>query len=314
VTARAQACIDGRVGEYEVEHRMTHKDGSARWFLSRGSLVRRPDGTPHRMVGTKVDITERKIAETSVRENEAVLQATNREIQDLAGRLIAAQEVERARIARDLHDDLSQQLAGLSMALSGLKRRIGGLIGAAELQDDVASLQRRAAGLAENIRHLSHDLHPSVLEHAGLAAALAAHCTEVQRQGGVLVTFTAHGDFTATSPGTALCLYRVAQEALRNVVAHSGARHAEVQLCGTADLAALTIADDGTGFDVIRTKERPQGLGLVSISERVRLAGGTVSVVTELNSGTRLHVEVPANQRASGAAATASGSWEIAAG
>jgi PAS domain S-box-containing protein len=313
VTAQAQACIDGRIDEYEVEHRMIHKDGSARWFLSRGSLVRRADGTPHHMVGTKVDITGRKIAETSVRENEAVLKATNREIQDLAGRLIVAQEVERARIARDLHDDLSQQLAGLSIALSGLKRRIGGLMGAGELQDDVSSLQRRAVGLAENIRHLSHDLHPSVLEHAGLVAALAAHCAEIERQQVVLVTFCAEGDFTATSPDTALCLYRVAQEALRNVVTHARARHAEVQLRRTGDFAELTIADDGRGFDVIRTNKSPQGLGLVSIGERVRLVGGTVSIVTELNNGTRLHVQVPANGGAAGVAAE-SASYEVSAG
>ena len=129
VTARAQACIDGRIDEYEVEHRMIHKDGSVRWFLSRGSLLRRADGTPHRMVGTKVDITERKRAEEAIREQEAVLRVSDQEIQNLVGRLIAAQEVERSRIARDLHDDTSQQLAGLAIALSGLKRQVGALQG-----------------------------------------------------------------------------------------------------------------------------------------------------------------------------------------
>ena len=118
VTARAQACIDGHIGEYDVEHRMIHKDGSVRWFLSRGSLVRHGDGAPYRMVGTKVDITERKRAEEAIREREAVLRVSDQEIQHLVGRLIAAQEVERARLARDLHDDTSQQLAGLAIALS----------------------------------------------------------------------------------------------------------------------------------------------------------------------------------------------------
>ena len=134
VTARTQACIDGSIDEYEVEHRMIHTDGSVRWFLSRGSLLKRADGTPHRMVGTKVDITERKRAEEAIREKEAVLRASDQEIQNLVGRLIVAQEVERSRIARDLHDDTSQQLAGLAIALSGLKRQVGAQPGVEHLQ------------------------------------------------------------------------------------------------------------------------------------------------------------------------------------
>jgi PAS domain S-box-containing protein len=298
VTARAQACIDGGSDEYEVEHRMIHKDGSARWFLSRGSLIRRADGTPHRMVGTKVDITERKRAEEAIREKEAVLRVSDQEIQSLAGRLIAAQEVERSRIARDLHDDTSQQLAGLSIALSGLKRRVGALQGDADLQEEVSSLQERTIALVENVRHLSHALHPSVLEHVGLVAALAGYCAEVQRVQTVEVTFSSEGDVDSTDAETALCLYRIAQEALRNVVAHADARHADVRLLRTGDSAELTIADDGKGFDMVGTHEVRKGLGLVSINERVRLAGGTVSITTELNKGTRVRVQIPANRNA----------------
>ena len=275
---------------------MTHKDGSVRWFLSRGSLLRRADGTPHRMVGTKVDITERKRAEEAMREKEAVLRDSDQEIQHLAGRLIAAQEVERSRIARDLHDDTSQQLAGLAIALSGLKRRVGALPGSEDLQRDVASLQQRTIALAENIRHISHDLHPSVLEHAGLVAALTAYCTEVQQQQTVAVTFSAEGDFASTDADVALCLYRIAQEALRNVVAHADARRADVRLRRLDGSVELTIADDGKGFDVVGTRADSKGLGLVSINERVRLAGGTVSIATEVNKGTRVRVQIPANR------------------
>jgi PAS domain S-box-containing protein len=296
VTAQAQACIDGSIDEYEVEHRMTHKDGSARWFLSRGSLIRRADGTAHRMVGTKVDITERKRAEEAIREKEAVLKVNDQEIQNLVGRLIVAQELERSRIARDLHDDTSQQLAALSIALSGLKRRVAALRGGEDLQGDVSSLQQRTIALAENIRHLSHALHPSVLEHVGLVDALAGYCSEVQRRKTIDVTFTSEGDFDSTDAETALCLYRIAQEALRNVVAHAEARHADVRLLRIGDSAELTIADDGKGFDIERMHEGRKGLGLVSINERVRLAGGTVSITTELNKGTRVRVQIPANR------------------
>ena len=300
VTARVQECIDGRVPDYEVEHRMVHKDGSARWFLSRGTLMRRANGSPHRMVGTKVDITARKVAEDAIRENQAILQATNQELQNLAGRLIASQEVERGRIARDLHDDISQQVAGLSIALSGLKRRLA-VPGAADLEAQVSAIQQRTIALAEEIRHVSHELHPSVLQHAGLVAALTAHCAELEH-GQLIVAFTADGDFDATSRDVALCLYRVAQEALRNVVSHSGARRADIGLRRHGNLAELTITDDGVGFDINQVRTSLKGLGLISINERVRLAGGAVSIVTELKKGTRVRVQVPACECAPGSA------------
>jgi two-component system sensor histidine kinase UhpB len=302
VTARVQECIDGRVPDYEVEHRMVHKDGTARWFLSRGTLMRRPNGSPHRMVGTKVDITARKVAEDAIRENQAILRATNQELQNLAGRLIASQEVERGRIARELHDDISQQVAGLSLALSGLKRRLAAH-GRSDLDADLSALQQRTIVLAEEIRHVSHDLHPSVLQHAGLVAALTAHCAELQHGPTLTVALTTNGDFDATNRDVALCLYRVAQEALRNVVSHSGARRADVDLRRQGNLAELTVTDDGVGFDISHARTTLKGLGLVSITERVRLAGGAVSIVTELNKGTRIRVQVPAGECAPGAAA-----------
>lgn len=246
------------------------------------------------------DISERKQAE---REHAHL---TNH-LQRLAGRLIASQEVERTRIARELHDDTSQQLAGLSIALSGLKRRVAALPTEIDLGNDVSSLQQRAATLAENVRRLSHDLHPSVLEHAGLVAALGGYCADIQRQRSVELTFSAEaGDFESTDPETALCLYRVAQEALRNVVSHAGARRAEVRLIRTAHGSELSIVDDGKGFDIVRARTSGAGLGLVSINERVRLVGGSVTIVTELNKGTRVHVGIPVNRDVSAHAGQAS--------
>ena len=169
--------------------------------------------------------------------------------------------MERARIARDLHDDLSQQLAGLSIALSGVKRRVGALPGTGDLQGDLSSLQQRTLALAENIRHLSHDLHPSVLEHAGLVAALSAYCAEIQSRHTVALTFSVDGEFDSTGDDVALCLYRVAQEALRNVVTHADARHAEVRLRRVGDRAELTIADDGKGFEIVHARRSAKGLG-----------------------------------------------------
>jgi PAS domain S-box-containing protein len=298
-TGLVQACIDGTSDVYEIEHRMLHKDGRVKWMLSRGSAMRGADGALQRLVGTKVDITERKLAEEAVRENEAVLQATNREIQNLAGRLIASQEAERARIARDLHDDLSQELAGLSITLTNLKRRTASLPDATDIHSDIAVLQQRTMALSESIRRLSHDLHPSVLDHAGLEAALAAHCAELERQRAINVSFSRRGDVAGVDRDAALCLYRVAQEALRNVVTHAGARHAQVTLTGTDQGIELTIHDDGKGFDVARTRANGRGLGLVSMNERVRLLGGAVSLLTELNRGTTVRVQLAAGRHRS---------------
>ena len=293
-SAGVKNCVDGITDTYEIEHRMLHKDGSVKWMLSRGTALRSANKSLRRLVGTKVDITERKLAEEGIREHQAILEASHREIQDLAGRLIRSQDLERARIARDLHDDLSQQIAGLSIELSSVKRQVSALAGAGALPDEVGALQQRTMGLAQNIRHLSHDLHPSVLQHAGLVAALAAHCAQIERHQPMIVSFAADGDFASITPAAALCLYRVAQEALRNVVTHAKAPHAEARLVRTGDVAELVVADDGRGFEIAEGL-RSSGLGLVSINERVRLAGGTVSIVTELNKGTRMCVRIPAN-------------------
>ena len=220
-----------------------------------------PDGGFTGYVGIDIDITERKNAEDRTRESRAALEASHREIQHLAGRLIEAQDAERARVARDLHDDVSQQLAGLSIALSGLKRRMDESHVSEDLQADLRALHQRTATLAQNVRHLSHDLHPTVLRHAGLVAALTSYCAELERSHGTVVNCSAEGDFAAIAPEAALCLYRIAQEALRNVIAHAGASRADVRLRRTGDHAEITIADDGKGFDLAGSLEAGQGPG-----------------------------------------------------
>ncbi len=246
-----------------------------------------------------VDIAERKRAE---RENQDLME----QLQHLAGSLITAQDAERARLARDLHDDVSQQLAGLCIELSGLRRRVGMAQGG-ELQAGVSSLQQRAVDLAESVRALSHDLHPNVLQHAGLTAALSDYCAGLSRSQAIAVTCTAEGDVASIDADSALCLYRIAQEALHNVVKHAGARRAEVRLLCTSDIAQLTVGDDGKGFDVAETRRSRKGLGLVSINERVRLSGGTLSVVTEKDKGTQILVRLPASGRPSADAGDVSG-------
>ncbi len=164
-------------------------------------------------------------------------------------------------------------------------------------EQELVELQQQTLKLARNVRQLSHDLHPAVLQHLGLVKGLTSYCGELGRAHGVAITCTAEGDFGAMTPDAALCVYRIAQEALRNVIAHAGASRADVRLLQMGDQAEITIADDGRGFDATNRVERDKGLGLVSMSERARIIGGTVSIVSGLNQGTRVQATIPMNAR-----------------
>ena len=214
----------------------------------------------------------------------------DREVENLAGRLITAQEAERSRIACDLHDDINQQLASLSIALSGVKRRLQDGKDTS-VQDDITRLQQRVIGVANATRQLSHDLHPGVLQHAGLVAALRGHCAEFGTQHGIDVKLSTDG-VDGVPQDVALCLYRVVQEALRNIATHAGARAARVALSSTAEGLELIIDDDGQGFDLAETR-RLGGVGLISLDERVRLIGGGLTIETGRGRGTELRVRVP---------------------
>ena len=229
------------------------------------------------------DITERQCAEEAIR-------ASNERIKDLAGRLIVAQEDERRRISRDLHDDLNQRIAALTISISNRKRRLPD--SREEIVDRLSELQLGAVDLAENVRVLSHQLHSAVLEHAGLESALRATCDEFASHTGIAVDFSAEGDAEPVPRDVALCVYRVVQEALRNVEKHAAASRASVLLrCEGRDVSAL-VADEGGGFDYDEAKRR-NGLGLVSMEERVRLLHGTLEVDTAPGRGTRLRARIP---------------------
>jgi signal transduction histidine kinase len=215
----------------------------------------------------------------------------DREIASLAGRLITAQEAERSRIARDLHDDINQQLASLSIGLSSIKRRLQ-QGEAAGVQEEVARLQQRIVDVTHVTRQLSHELHPGVLQHAGLVAALRGHCAEFGSQHGIEMTFSAGDGVEGVPEEVALCLYRVAQEALRNIAAHSGARAARVDLNPWTEGLELIINDDGQGFDLAEARRRG-GVGLISLDERVRMIGGHLNIETQPRDGTELRVRVP---------------------
>jgi signal transduction histidine kinase len=213
-----------------------------------------------------------------------------REIRALSARLIDAQEEERARLARELHDDLSQQIAALSIGMSNLKREIPPEQAEAREQSD--RLQQKLVQAAESIRRLSHELHPAVLEHSGLAAALRAYCAEFASLTGIHVTFQAHGSFERLPSPVALCVFRISQEALQNVAKHAQAGEAQVELSRADGILCLSVSDRGAGIQPGRAGTGA-GLGLVSIKERTRLVNGACEIQSKPSQGTTVRVRIP---------------------
>jgi PAS domain S-box-containing protein len=290
VEAAGQAALESADPVFDMEYRMFHQDGSVRWIHLRWAAGSGEGDGPRRLFGTIADITERKQAEETLRHSEEALRESNERIRDLAGRLIAAQEEERKRIARDLHDDLNQQLAALTIGLSTLERQIPEPSG--PLHEQIIILQDQAAEIMGKIRELSHGLHSTILEYVGLPEALNSFCEEFQNQGGPKITLKTQGKISTIPADIGLCLYRVLQESLRNVAKHSGATSAEVILTSSVNSLELHVADKGVGFNLEEVRSH-HGLGLVSMQERVHLLQGDLQIKTRPGNGTELHVRVP---------------------
>lgn len=212
------------------------------------------------------------------------------EFQALAGRLITAQEDERKRVARELHDDFTQRLAAAAIEAGVLERS------AADAPQSVraalAKLKQELALISDEVHSLSRRLHPAMLDDLGLAAAIEGECRAVFERGGPLVDLRIEGDFTSVSKDAQLALYRITQEALRNIHKHAGSADAELSLVRTAAGVELTVRDHGQGFDRHHPGWHP-GLGLASMEERARLLGGRLQVESRVGSGTTIRVWLP---------------------
>ena len=222
------------------------------------------------------DVTDRKRAED--------------EIKLLSERLINAQEEERKRIARELHDDFGQQIAVLSLSVAKSKRDLAE--GEFVLRERMDQLHQKLVKLAASARNMSHELHPAVLEHSGVTAALRSYCAEFTNLNGIHVSLESDESFADLPSEVASCIYRIAQEALQNVSKHSGARDARVELKRANGGLCFAVSDSGRGFVSDRTDAK-QGLGLVSMKERARLVHGTLEVESEPNRGTKLRIIIP---------------------
>ena len=259
----------------DLENRYRTKDGGWRWL--HWKLAPPAPGASWLSAAAR-DVTEERWAQEK--------------LHDLAGQVITAQEEERRRIAGELHDDVTQRLAALGIDLALLKRKAGSAE-ALELDRELSHLQEQLLSLSEDVRRLSHSIHPSILEHSDLAVSLEMHCREFGDQHGIETSFLARDLPAEIPPPVALALYRIAQESLRNIARHSGATEAGVVLEGTdGTRLSLFVIDNGKGFDLSKAKISP-GLGLVSIEERARHIGASVTIDSMPDTGTRLSVQVP---------------------
>lgn len=264
---------------FRMEYRLKRFDGEYRWLLDAGVPRFGEDGAFAGYIGSAVDINERKWTEEVLR--------------DLSGRLISTQEEERRRIARELHDDINQEVA---LTAAEFEQCFGELIRSTpRLAFRAQNMTRRINGISAAVNSLALALHPAKIEHLGLTAALRSLCRTLAQQKNLKIHFSQDEHEISPPPNVALCLYRVAQEALQNVLKHSGVREADLWLIGGRNQIELVIKDAGKGFNSgsVETKGR---LGLVSMRERLRLVGGEL-VINSSSAGTKVRAIVPLSTR-----------------
>jgi len=260
---------------FKCEYRMITEDGRVIWIEDLVDVVREWGRRPT-MHGFMTNISERKKAESLMT--------------DLSSRLINAQEEERKRIARELHDDLNQRVALISIELEQVAQMCAKE--PSSLSTRLFSLKQKVSEISNEIHRMSYELHPSKLEHLGLVPALRSFCGELSRSRGIKIEFRCGKVPETLNRDITLCVFRTAQEALQNASKHSGAGEVVVTLNASEKLLELSIADQGRGFSPTQEK-MTEGLGLTSMQERVRHVGGSFSVISAPARGTTVQVTIP---------------------
>jgi PAS domain S-box-containing protein len=260
---------------FAKECRLKRHDGQYRWMLDIGVPRFHEDGSFAGYIGSCVDITEQKLAEEA--------------LSSISRRLIDAQEQERSRIARELHDDINQRLALVAV---GLDRQRGDLRSTTrQMRSAMGKAIEQISDIVSDVHMMSHRLHSSKLDTVGLAAAAAGFCRELSKQQNVEVDFQCDGITRELPEAIALCMFRVLQEALQNAVRHSGAKHFKVSLAESTNQIALTICDEGQGFNPAEALKE-NGLGLTSMIERLKLVGGELLIDAAAKRGTTIRATV----------------------
>jgi signal transduction histidine kinase len=237
------------------------------------------------------EVEKRKTTEAQLRKTLNLLRRQAKETRTLARRLISVQEEERRRLARDLHDETNQKLALLSLQVASLKQGLP--LETAELKARLQGLIDNISSLANEVRHLAHQLHPAVLEHLGFIEAIQAYVAEISHTTGIDIIFY-HRNIPRTIPlDLSLCLYRITQECLGNAIKHAQARTIHVSFVGLARNLRFSIKDDGVGMTPKKFRNFSQGLGFVSMRERIRLVKGRLRITSAPQHGTEIHMTIP---------------------
>ena len=261
-------------GQYETEYRVMSPDSTVRWIAARGRIEFDQNGKPRQLRAISIDITERRRAEDEAR--------------DLNGRLITAHEDERARLAHALHDDVTQRLALLAIDAGQKEKGLGDTIAGQAMR----SIRYDLVQLSEDVHALSYALHPAILEDLGLIEALKAECARFGAIEGIPTSLRATDGVDEPTKALSLCLYRVAQEALRNVARHSSASSVEVELRAAGGGIELAVQDNGVGFDPNRKQGRPS-LGLAGMRQRLSLVDGELLIDSAPGCGTSIVARAP---------------------
>jgi signal transduction histidine kinase len=237
-----------------------------------------------------VNRAKRRRAEQSLQEHVADLKSARAALSQLSGRLMEAHEQERSRLARELHDDVGQRISFLAMDVAQLRERLPSDV--ADAQGQATALQEAVVGLGRDVQEISHRLHSSKIDLLGLSAAASSFCKELASRHDLKVEYVDENVPSSLPEGVAISLFRVLQEALSNAVKHSGARRYQVMLRGVDGELKLEVIDDGRGFDVAAAVNG-QGLGLISMQERLNLVNGNVLIESKFGAGTTVRASVP---------------------
>ena len=265
--------------------------GEERWILMRVAPLKGAKG----VVISHTDISERVRMARSLEDHVLLLGEKHEELESLTGKLIEAQEEERKRIARDLHDDFNQRLAALSVELESMERTP--IAPPEPVARQLAAIRVQVGRLSDDLHDLAYKLHPSLLEHVGLEVAARDHVAEFTKRTGLPVMFTAREVPGTLSPEIATNLFRVMQESLQNVFKHAQATEVTVRLSGSSKGIGLSVRDNGKGFDLESKNVRVRGLGLVSMQERARGLGGFLRIHSLPRDGTKVCAWIPHFQK-----------------